>query len=106
MIIYSVKIILEKSLSAEWLEWMKKVHIPNVLNTGYFFQADIYETIEPNCGNEKESFVVEYKCRCLQNYFDYVEKHSEKMRSEHNEKYQGKFSAERIVKKFVQSISV
>ena len=36
MYIYNVTVSIEKSLADEWLTWMKTIHIPEVLATGYF----------------------------------------------------------------------
>jgi hypothetical protein len=36
VIIYSVTVSIEQDSSAEWLEWMTSVHIPDVMNAGYF----------------------------------------------------------------------
>ena len=39
MIIYNVTINVEESISQEWLCWMQKIHIPEVMNTGMFISA-------------------------------------------------------------------
>ena len=39
MIIYNVTINIEESISQEWLCWMQKIHIPEVMNTGMFISA-------------------------------------------------------------------
>jgi len=36
MILYNVTVKIMKPLEAEWLKWMKEVHIPDVINTGLF----------------------------------------------------------------------
>ena len=39
MIIYNVTINIEESISQEWMSWMQKTHIPEVMNTGMFVSA-------------------------------------------------------------------
>ena len=39
MIIYNVTINIEESISQEWLCWIQKTHIPEVMNTGMFISA-------------------------------------------------------------------
>ena len=41
MYIYNVTINVEESVHEEWLDWMKKDHIPDMLNTGKFRNADL-----------------------------------------------------------------
>src|SRR4051812_17233212 len=43
MIIYSVTITLQASIESDWVEWMKSVHIPEVLRTGCFSDCRIYK---------------------------------------------------------------
>ena len=45
MYIYNVTINIEKSIEQEWLRWMQKVHIPEVLETGKFTEAKMCQVI-------------------------------------------------------------
>ena len=36
MLVYNVTVKVNTDIHEEWLEWMKKTHIPEVLATGYF----------------------------------------------------------------------
>jgi len=38
MIIYSVTVNIDDSVHDEWVTWMKEVHIPDVMATGYFLE--------------------------------------------------------------------
>ena len=39
MYIYNVTINIQEDVHQEWVEWMKKEHIPDMLNTGKFLKA-------------------------------------------------------------------
>ena len=39
MILYNVTINIDNEVADEWLEWMKRVHIPEMLATGKFTKA-------------------------------------------------------------------
>jgi hypothetical protein len=45
MYIYSVTINIEKEVEQEWLDFMQKTHITDVLNTGYFINASLRKAI-------------------------------------------------------------
>src|SRR5690242_20931918 len=47
MIIYSVTVTIEAAIEREWLDWMRRVHVPDVLRTGCFTGAAIYKMFEP-----------------------------------------------------------
>jgi hypothetical protein len=42
MILYNVTINIDKEVEEEWLNWMKKIHIPKVMKTGMFVENKIY----------------------------------------------------------------
>ena len=41
MILYNITINIDYDVHDEWLEWMKQVHIPQVLKTGLFIENRI-----------------------------------------------------------------
>jgi hypothetical protein len=41
MILYNVTVSIDESVEKEWLQWMKEVHIPDVMNTGLFVSSKI-----------------------------------------------------------------
>ena len=45
MIVYSVEIKIQADAEAEWLTWMRNIHIPEVLQTACFFGCHIYKVI-------------------------------------------------------------
>ena len=45
MIIYNVTVSIDASIHEDWLEWMKKVHIPEVMQTGYFLENKLCKLI-------------------------------------------------------------
>lgn len=45
MILYNITINIEKEVQEEWLDWMKRVHIPSILNTGLFNENKILKLL-------------------------------------------------------------
>ena len=41
MIIYNVTCSIDSDIVEDWLDWMKKTHIPDILDTGFFIRATI-----------------------------------------------------------------
>ncbi|MBT6516091.1 MAG: DUF4286 family protein, partial [Crocinitomicaceae bacterium] len=38
MIVYSVTVKVNQEIEENWLRWMKEVHIPDVMATGFFLE--------------------------------------------------------------------
>ena len=39
MIIYNVTCNVENEILKDWLQWMVEIHIPDVMQTGFFFRG-------------------------------------------------------------------
>jgi len=46
MIIFNDTVIVEEAIHETWLEWVKQVHIPAVMATGYFKSYQILNVID------------------------------------------------------------
>lgn len=45
MLIYNVTTNIDESVHAEWLQWMQKTHVPDMLSTGKFLNAKITKVL-------------------------------------------------------------
>ena len=46
MIVYNVTIKIANAIHADWLQWIKEEHIPEVIQTGCFTHATILRLLE------------------------------------------------------------
>jgi hypothetical protein len=69
MIIYSVTVAIEAAIESEWLDWVRRVHVPDVLRTGCFAEATIYELIDPK--SDDPTYVIQYQCSAMEEYQRY-----------------------------------
>jgi Domain of unknown function (DUF4286) len=99
MIIYSVTIVIQADIESEWIDWMKKVHVPDVLRTGCFADCQICKLL----GTEKEepTFVLQYRCPSLEEYHRYRDNFAPALQKDHTDRFAGKFRASRQVMKEV-----
>lgn len=97
VIIYSVTVSVERSSSAEWLDWMTSVHIPDVMNAGYFASYTIRRLVEPAGHPDKDTYVIEYECKSLERYQAYQREAAPALQRDHSERYRGRFVANRRV---------
>jgi hypothetical protein len=95
MIIYSVTITLQREIETEWLDWMKRIHVPDVLRTGCFLSCYAYKVVG---GEDSEpTYVLQYYCESLDDYERYRDGFVPALQKEHSEKFAGRFRPSRQI---------
>ena len=96
MIIYNVTTQIDSSVHDEWLEWMKLIHIPEVMHTGCFIEYRILKVLaDEETGGNTYSF--QYTCKTMNNFREYEKHYAPKIRADYNAKYKDKFVAFRTL---------
>lgn len=95
MIIYSVTITIEASIESEWLDWMNRVHVPDVLRTGCFSECRTYKVL----GSEGDDpiYVLQYQCRSIEEYHRYRDNFAPALQKEHSDRFSGRFRGSRQI---------
>ena len=96
MIIYNVTIKVDWSVHDEWLPWMKKVHIPEMLGTGMFYEYRIVRLLQID-DTEGPTYAIQYYSRSIEDLNRYVEEFSTVQRQKGLEKWGDRFIAFRSV---------
>ena len=95
MIIYNVTVNIEDDVHQEWLQWMKEVHIPDVMDTGLFIENKICRVlVEEETGT---TYSVQYSCNGLEEYNKYKEEFASILQEAHSKKFANKFVAFRTL---------
>lgn len=94
MIIYSVTIVLEPEIESDWVDWMSRVHVPDVLRTGCFIQSRMFRVVD---AADSPTYVLHYHCRSLEDYQRYKDTFAAILQSQHTERYAGRFRASRQI---------
>ena len=95
MILYSVTIILQASIESEWLDWMSRVHVPDVLRTGCFSECRIYKVIDSQ--SNEPTYMLQYVCRSLEEYHRYRDNFAPALQKDHSDRFAGRFRASRQI---------
>ena len=93
MIIYSVTITIEAGIESEWVDWMTKVHVPDVLRTGCFSECRMSKVLDSE--GEEPSYVLQYQCRSLEEYHRYRDNFAPALQKDHSDRFAGKFRGSR-----------
>ena len=94
MFIYNVTVTLEKEIHSEWLKWMKKIHIPDVMHTGLFVENKICKVITE--GSEI-TYAIQYTFHKMDDLNKYQKEFAPKLQQAHAEKFKDKFAAFRTI---------
>jgi uncharacterized protein DUF4286 len=95
MILYNVTVSVDPAISEQWLSWMKKVHIEEVMATGIFESYSIYKVLLVK--DESISFSVQYFTRSMAKLQEYQAKYATALQAKHAERYGEKVMAFRTV---------
>lgn len=95
MIIYNVTISIDHEVQEEWLQWMKEVHIPDVMNTGLFIDSRILRVL--NVDDTGATFSIQYMLHSMEDYEKYASDFAPSLQAAHTQRYKDKFVAFRTL---------
>ena len=103
MIVYSVTIAIQPDIEMKWADWMKNVHIPEVLQTGCFASCRMHKVV--GAEGDEPTYVMQYQCRSLEEYHRYRDNFAPALQKDHTERFAGKFRGSRQVLEEVAELS-
>ena len=103
MITYSVTVSIEPATEQEWLDWMQRVHVPDVLRAGCFSECRIGKALETE--GAEPTYVLQYRCASLADYERYREQFAPALQKDHTDRYAGRFRASRQLLEEIAQLS-
>lgn len=100
MIIYNVTINVEDDIHHEWLEWMRKVHIPEVLSTGLFHGYRLCRLLDVD--DQGTTYSVQYSAKGLDDYHKYRAEHAPRLQQDMLRKFGEKTLAFRTLLEVIE----
>lgn len=100
MILYNVTVKILNEVKVDWLNWMKTVHIPDVMNTGLFVENKICRIIEDE--PDGTTYAIQYFCKDMDDFMKYQNEHAKELQNEHTQRYDGKYVAFRTLMEVVE----
>lgn len=96
MILYNVTVNIDNAVHDEWLNWMRTVHVPEVMATGCFVQNKIARLLtEEENGGTTYSF--QYFAPSMESYVDYQNTYAAALQADHTKRYKDRFVAFRTL---------
>ena len=100
MIIYNVTCNVENEILQEWLQWMIEIHIPEVMRTGFFLEANINKVISSN--DDGTTYAISYSCESIKKLHEYQLKFSDELQRKHIDRYGEKVVSFRTILESIQ----
>ena len=101
MIIYNVTIKPDEGIAENWLQWLLKEHIPDVMSTQCFTDYKVVRLLDID-DNEGPTYAVQYYAFSKADYNRYIEFHAPEMRKHSTDKWGEKFIAFRSVMEVIK----
>ncbi|MEM9022301.1 MAG: DUF4286 family protein [Bacteroidota bacterium] len=95
MIIYNVTVKIDLDAHDEWLQWMKGIHIPEVMATGKFTDHRMCKILVDD--EDGVNYSIQYSCPDMPTLQEYFSAHAPALQQAHTERYKDKFVAFRTL---------
>ncbi|MGY6520826.1 MAG: DUF4286 family protein [Mongoliitalea sp.] len=86
MYLYNVTVNVEKEMEEEWLDWMKSVHIPDVLSTGMFLENKLFKIMHDS-EDGSLNYSVQYFAESMDHIMNYQRNFAPQLQAETQKKY-------------------
>ena len=95
MYIYNVSVNIAADAHDEWLNWMKNVHMPDVLRTGCFIDSQLLKVLLVE--DEGHTYSAQYKFLEMADIERYQQQFAQGLQAEYKRKFADKYAAFRTV---------
>ncbi len=97
MVVYNVTINVHESAHVKWLQWMKDVHLPKVMDTKMFRSYSIFKLLTRQDDEEGVTYCIQYFCDNEANYDNYKTNFAPTLQAETQQLFAGQFHAFRTL---------
>lgn len=101
MLLYNVTITIDLDIHAEWLEWMRRVHIPDVMATGMFHTYRLSRLIGHE-HTDAEIYTIQYLVSDIEHLRQYQDAFAPALQAAHTAKFEGRFGAFRTIMEVIE----
>lgn len=99
MFVYNVTVNIADDVHNQWLQWMKEVHIPEVMKTGCFVDNQILKVLYVN--DEGHTYSIQYKFLEMADIERYQSDFAPALQADHKSRFADKFVAFRTLLQLV-----
>jgi hypothetical protein len=100
-ILYNITVKIESDAHDDWLQWMKSVHIPDVMATGFFISYKLTKLL----GDDDEhglTYAIQYIAPDIKQFLEYQKTYAPTLQKAHSDRYPNKYIAFRTLMEIVE----
>lgn len=97
MIVYSVTVNIEEDVHNNWFDYMKYLHIPEILETGLVKDYKMFRILTRQPDETGVTYNIQYFFDTIEDYYQYQKDYSPSLQQGHAQKFAGKFVAFRTL---------
>jgi len=97
MILYNVTVSVDPDIEKEWINWMKKEHIDDVMKTGYFIEHKFLKLLNDAPDANGITYAIQYFAEKIGDLDEYLKTQAPILQKAHQDKFRDKFVAFRTV---------
>ncbi|MEZ4951986.1 MAG: DUF4286 family protein [Saprospiraceae bacterium] len=101
MILYNVTVKIENNIQEEWMDWMKTIHIPDVMATNCFIENKMMRLLDPPADEQGTTYAIQYFCKNIETLQRYWKEHAPALQADHAQRYKDRFVAFRTIMELV-----
>ena len=102
MIVYNVTVKIDQSRADEWLAWMRREHIPEVVGTGMFVGYRLLRIMDDEAAEEGMTYAVQYTSAGQGPFDKYLRTYAADLQQKHKERFGGSYVAIRTLMQVVE----
>ncbi|SRR6266496_2230425 len=100
MIVYNITCKISPPIEAEWVNWQKQEHIPEIMKTGLFTDHKFYRLLDQD-EEDGISYIIQYFTSSIENYNKYIQQSAALMRQKAIDKWGDQFITFRTIMQLV-----
>ena len=86
MILYNVTIGIDKEIEQDWLQWIRTIHIPAVVEAGKFVDYRFYKMLTHD-DETTSSYCIQYFVPTIQQFQSFLDTAGKTLMEEHHQKF-------------------
>jgi hypothetical protein len=90
MILYNITVNISRMAEQEWMQWMKDVHIPEVMATGLPVAHKMLRLLT-EVENEGTTYSIQFTFKTRDDYFAYESQHQASLQQKHHLRYKERY---------------
>ena len=97
MVLYNVTVSVDEDIEGQWMDWMKNIHISEVMETGFFKSNRMLRLINDQPDATGKTYAIQYELESMGHLDTYLKQHAPLLQQKHMEQFGARTMAFRTV---------